>query len=154
MIRTLCAICGKKSSSKVLYESNFSEDQINEKTFSARRMPDRVHSRVVRCIICGLIRQDPMLDNKKLETLYGKSEFTYENAVENLRKSYGYYLTLASKNVPIKQRLLEVGCGSGFILEEALKLGYDEAWGVEPSKDAINRARPDIKKKIKRGKIV
>jgi len=151
MIKTLCAICRKNTLSKILYKANVSDSQINEKTFSARRMPDRVHSRIVQCKVCGLVRQDPMLDQNKLKVLYEKSEFTYENAVDNLKKSYGHYLRLAGTMVEKKQRVLEIGCGNGFILEEALKLGYKEAGGVEPSSDAIAKARPDIRKRIKQG---
>ena len=40
---------------------------------------------------------------------------------------------------------MEIGCGNGFMLEEALRLGFKNAQGIEPSK-AIKFAREDIKK--------
>ena len=47
-----------------------------------------------------------------------------------------------------KPKLLEIGCGNGFFLEEAKRQGYD-VYGVEPGKPSVDKARSDIKKNIK-----
>ncbi len=46
-----------------------------------------------------------------------------------------------------KPKLLEIGCGNGFFLEEANKQGY-EVYGVEPGKKSVQKAKPSIKKNI------
>lgn len=48
---------------------------------------------------------------------------------------------------PPASRLLEIGCGNGFFLEEAAKQGY-KVYGVEPGKQSVEKAKPDIKKNI------
>jgi SAM-dependent methyltransferase len=41
--------------------------------------------------------------------------------------------------------MLEIGCGSGFLLEEALAQGFAAVRGVEPSGEAIARSAPSIR---------
>ena len=43
---------------------------------------------------------------------------------------------------------LEIGCGSGFLLEVAIKKGWKNVTGVEPSLEAINHANKSVKSKI------
>ncbi len=42
---------------------------------------------------------------------------------------------------------MEIGCGNGFFLEEAKQQGY-EVYGVEPGKPSVDKAKPEIKKRI------
>ena len=44
-------------------------------------------------------------------------------------------------------RLLEIGCGNGFFLEEAAKQGYD-VYGVEPGEKSVSKAKSKIRKRI------
>jgi SAM-dependent methyltransferase len=46
---------------------------------------------------------------------------------------------------------MEVGCGSGFMLEEAQALGYETVRGVEPSRQAIAAASPSVRDRIVQG---
>jgi len=50
---------------------------------------------------------------------------------------------------PGRDRLLEIGCGSGFFLECALDLGFAEVHGVEPSRDAVETASPRVRAAIR-----
>lgn len=144
-----CPICGPKTAKKLLYKQNFSLGQINAKVFSARRLPDRLHYRLVRCGSCGLVYSDPILDEAKIANLYHKSQFTYADRINDLTKTYGYYLRKLNSYGVTRNRFLEIGCGNGFMLAEAKRQGYREAWGVEPSRDAIMSASSKIKNKIK-----
>ena len=47
-----------------------------------------------------------------------------------------------------KNSLLEIGCGNGFFLREAKKFGFKYVCGVEPGKQAVEMAHPDIKKEM------
>ncbi len=147
MINTKCAICGTNDAYEV-YPENFIASKINEEIFSARRMPDKIHYRMVRCRICSLLYSNPILSIKKIYSLYKKSFVTYDDHVENLKKTYGYYLRKIDSFVPSKQRFLEIGCGNGFFLSYAKKNGYKEVWGVEPGKESVKKAPPPIRAKI------
>jgi len=143
-----CALC-LKSNYEVLYKENFDLALVNEKTFSARRIPDGCHYRIVRCQKCGLIYSNPILEEGKIKQLYCQSRLTYSLETDNLRKTYGRLLKKVKGASFEGESLLEIGCGNGFFLEEALGQGFKEVWGVEPSVDAAKKASRGIRKRIK-----
>src|SRR3989344_4640898 len=183
MINQKCAIC-EKSNFEILYKENFDIEKINSRVFSARRLPDRMHYRMVKCKNCGLVYSTPILEYEKIAKLYAKSYTSYNEHLKNLQLTYGYYLTelnkyrdflgvekkgilTARRIFPVSSgsstgrnefeteskkshipKLLEIGCGNGFFLEEAKVQGYD-VYGVEPGKPSVDKARQDIKKNIK-----
>jgi SAM-dependent methyltransferase len=130
---------------------NFQPQDLNGEVFSARRLPDRLHYRMVRCERCGLLRSDPILSARELARLYESSKFTYETEAEFARMTYRSYLERALPLVRERDRLMEIGCGSGFFLREALQLGFKEVWGVEPSTEAVSKASDDVRANIHQG---
>src|SRR3989344_1045654 len=91
MIQQTCAICGRNNYT-VLYPENFDVNKINSRIFSARRLPDRIHYQIVRCKNCNLVYSTPILEHEKIEKLYKKSFTAYDEHLENLKETYGYYL--------------------------------------------------------------
>jgi SAM-dependent methyltransferase len=143
---TRCAICGGEGNADELYPPTLGETSFNRHVFSARRLPDRVHYRVVRCRSCGLVRSDPAAGQAALSSLYAAAGFGYEAEVPYLRRTYGRYLARAARSTARPPtRMLEIGCGSGFLLEEALARGFATVRGVEPSAEAVARAAPWIR---------
>ena len=130
-----------------LYPPTYDESSFTDSVFSARRLPDSIHYRLVRCRKCGLVRSDPAADQASLSELYVRSSFDYGPEVPNLRRTYGRYLARARARARGRS-LLEIGCGNGFMLEEALAQGYEEVRGVEPSLKAIEAAAPAVKARI------
>lgn len=151
-IKTPCAICGTLDNATEVYPAYLSGEDLDEKAFSARRFyNEKIHFRMARCNACGLLRSDPVVDGEVYESLYKKSTVTYDAHMENLNRTYGYYLKKAEKYLPQKGSLLEIGCGNGFFLEEALRQGYKTVAGVEPGEPSIAKARADIRPFIKQG---
>jgi len=147
MIEVKCPICGENNC-KTLYEANFKFENINPDVFSARRMPETCHYRMVECVDCKMVYSNPILEDEKLALLYRDSKFTYADEVENIKDSYGYYIKQLDKYISERGIFLEVGCGNGFMLERAKDLGYEEVWGVEPSLHAVENASPRVKVNI------
>ncbi|MBD3387531.1 MAG: methyltransferase domain-containing protein [Candidatus Altiarchaeales archaeon] len=147
MIETECCICGKKPY-EVLWESTFDPEEVDETLFSARRAPDRVHYRMVKCVGCGLVYSNPILEPERIEELYSGSAQNYDDLVENISSTYIRYLERASGHLERRENLLEVGCGSGFFMKASLDLGFKNAYGVEPSREAVSKAPPDIRENI------
>jgi SAM-dependent methyltransferase len=145
LFSTRCAICNTEGNATVLYPANFNEDTFNPAIFSARRLPDRLHYRMVRCNDCGLVRADPVADSSILEQLYTKSSFDYADEVTSLQLTYGHYLSKLADLGARKDALLEIGCGNGFFLEQALAQGYAEVRGIEPSQAAVDKADPSVR---------
>ncbi|MBM3279276.1 MAG: class I SAM-dependent methyltransferase [Candidatus Handelsmanbacteria bacterium] len=143
---TRCPICQTEGNAAQLYPANFDPRAFNPAVFSARRLPDRLHYRLVRCATCELVRSDPVAEAGALARLYAQSSFDYGEEVRHIRRTYGRYL--ARLKGP-RGALLEVGCGNGFLLEEALDQGWDQVWGVEPSQAAVAQAAPRVQGRIR-----
>jgi len=146
--RTRCAICGTEGNATELYPANFDPQALNPVVFSARRLPDRVHYRLVRCNTCRLVRSDPIADPGLLAQLYQQSAFTYTDEVADLKRTYGRYLARLDDYGARKGVLLEIGCGNGFFLQQALAQGYRSVRGVEPSRAAIGQAAAEVRGSI------
>ncbi|MBI2482137.1 MAG: class I SAM-dependent methyltransferase [Candidatus Vogelbacteria bacterium] len=155
MIATKCAICGTLDNAKEVYPADLVGEALDERAFSARRFYNqKIHFRMVKCQGCGLLRSDPIIDPEVYSQLYERSHLTYEGSIDNIAKTYGYYLKKIQSLVPSKQALLEIGCGNGFFLIEAKRQGYAQVYGVEPSTEAITKAPARIKSNIKQGLFV
>lgn len=145
---TRCAICGTEGNARELYPANFDPQALNPAVFSARRLPDRVHYRMVKCDTCGLIRSDPVAPLELVAQLYQQSSFTYTDEVADLKRTYGRYLAMLDNFGARKGALLEIGCGNGFFLEQALAQGYCSVRGVEPSRATVSEAAPAVRDAI------
>jgi SAM-dependent methyltransferase len=94
-----------------------------------------------------LLRSDPIADTALLAELYARSSFDYGDELHNLETTYGRYLAELAKSGE-DLALLEIGCGSGFMLEHALDHGWHRVRGVEPSEAAVSHAGPDVRDAI------
>jgi len=146
---TKCAICDTTDNYTVLYPATFTESDFNVDIFSARRIPDKIHYQIVRCNTCGLVRSNPTYDSDRLYDIYKVSKFTYESEVENLTSTYLDAVDRVMKKLPKDAKILEIGCGNGFILKALFDLGFHDVHGIEPSSHAISKAHESIRSTIK-----
>lgn len=145
LVPTRCAICGTEGEADEVYPANVNVDTLDDVVFSARRPPDGIHFRMVRCRRCRLLRSDPIIPAEHLARLYAGSHFD-EGEVPNLRRTYGRVLAELDRHGARRDALLEIGSGTGFFLEEARTHGYRRTVGVEPSQAAAAEAdrRPGV----------
>lgn len=148
LARTRCAICGSLEDYKVLYKKNFTEPDLSPTVFSARRPPDRLHYQMVRCNKDNLIRSNPVSDSDLTYELYAKSKFIYGDETENLSISYLGVLKPLLCRLPKSTRILEIGCGNGFLLKKLGAMGYKNVFGIEPCIDAVQKADREISGRI------
>jgi len=144
MRTTRCAICDREGDAAERWPATFDPEAFSARVFSARRMPDRVHYRMVTCDICGLVRSDPVAADDLLAALYASSSFDYGQEVESIQATYGRALGWLQARSACREALLEIGCGNGFFLEQARRQGWREVRGVEPSADAVAKAPPEL----------
>jgi SAM-dependent methyltransferase len=134
-----------------MYPTRLAPGGLDPRWFSARRRPDRQHSTIKQCAGCGLVFADPIPEDEELGRLYGDSEFTYGSDVPHLARTYRRYLARAARHAGSRGRLLEIGCGNGFLLAEAQSLGFASIAGVEPSAQAVAQAPDAIRTHISVG---
>jgi SAM-dependent methyltransferase len=141
---TRCAICDRENDAAERWRATFDPEAFSARVFSARRLPDRVHYRMVTCNSCGLVRSDPIASEDLLATLYASSSFDYDHEVESIQETYGRALGWLEARSSRCGALLEIGCGNGFFLRQARRRGWREVRGVEPSADAVAKAPPGL----------
>lgn len=131
-----CDWCGSES-----FEPIFNGTDLLE------HLPGRFQ--VVRCLECGLMRQNPHLAWSSLKQYYLENYVSHglmardqPNIVKRLDKRYGPWKRLRA--IEAYQRggnMLEVGCGTGTFLEEAVRSGHWTVSGVEPTQHAAEYVR-------------
>ena len=93
---------------------------------------------IVRCKNCGLVYLNPRPSKKELDELYVKDYFTndllqvFPTAKKEIEQGISMYLERVRSLKCNTGKLLEIGCGNGFFLKAAEKLGW-EVMGIEIS---------------------
>ncbi|MDP6426252.1 MAG: class I SAM-dependent methyltransferase [Dehalococcoidia bacterium] len=139
-----CAICGPAP-----YTVKYKEKIIPGKLdCSARRVPDNTHFRMVVCNRCSLIYSSPIPSHNEIIEAYSEAKFSDDYQIRNYSKDYINQLRLVEPVLTAKNKLLEVGCGSGFFLKLAKSDGWSEVCGIEACKEAVGHAPSDIRNNI------
>ncbi len=142
-----CLICKDEEKLSELYPRNFKDEDLTPAVFSARRVTEHWHYRMVRCENCGLVFSAETLADSELFDLYSASQVTFSEHQDTIRKDY--WKPLAKYRDRLKnQAALEVGCSSGFFLDQLMDEGIDDVWGFEPSTQAKDIASDRVKPKI------
>lgn len=115
--------------------------------------PDRLHHlpgtfRVVECLRCGTIRQNPRPTAETIGYYYPPDYISFVRAVEDEPRPWNrwdrrYELLKrrrAVERLQPKGRLLDVGCSTGVFLHEMQRAGWDVV-GIEPSAYASEYAQ-------------
>lgn len=137
---TQCPLCQTTAYDKNLYPATFNLNNLNSRIFSARRKPDRIYYQTVRCQHCGIVRAQQALSIEVLSKLYCQSQSTDAAIASQAAYTYGAYCSKYQVFKSSNQRILEIGCGSGYFLDWLLNKGYNNIQGIEPSQEAINLA--------------
>ncbi len=146
-IRKHCLFCGSKEDVEELYPQTFRFEDLTPEVFSARRSTEHFHYTIVRCRNCGLVFSRDILSDDVLAHLYTQSKVTFAEYTEIIRKDYWRCLGPHVRHIE-KGVALEIGCSSGFFLEELLSRGFTDVYGCEPSLEAQRMASPAVQKNI------
>ena len=115
--------------------------------------PDRLERlpgtfRVVRCIQCGLYRQNPRLVWNALQKYYPEEYKAYTYRDEKTRSwkqyidNYGNYKRYKAISQYINRgRILDVGCGTGGFIQELIRSRNWVVMGIEPNQKAAEFAQ-------------
>ena len=138
-----CNLCGAESGA-VRYPCTVKQGESGDwRAFRCTHSGYGRHHTIVRCQQCGLVYTDPRPDGRDIVETYQAVEdplyleeragrvLTFEHHLKPLERLAG---------APDRRPLLDVGCYTGVFVEIAARHGWD-AWGVEPSRWAVEQAR-------------
>lgn len=128
-----CPICGSGNKTLV-YRARLPRD------FDERNPPSPYsgHYQINSCDGCGLVFSSPVMDAAGVAALYEQGTETNVQPGEenNVRHTMWLYYNLAKPYLPDRNRMLDVGCDMGFMLEAAKSDGFRHAVGLEPVPEA------------------
>lgn len=148
-----CRVCGGRSSEILPFRY----------AFRSR------HLYGVRCRSCSIVFLEPMLDDEEIRSLYGEEYYTECNETCGAHGSAAYMELAAAgdedrravaarldvmfrRDLGHRGRLLEVGCGPGFLLKEFERLEWDVK-GLEISAYAVRHGREKLSLEVVHGSI-
>jgi ubiquinone/menaquinone biosynthesis C-methylase UbiE len=134
-----CKICGHHILKHIgIPSSNQNIPRIKEKNY-----------KIVQCINCMFYFIQPTIDlsQNEWEKLYNKDYFSNSSITkwkENLHKvERSYRISLIESKLKInKDRFLDMGCGEGYVLNDAYQHGFD-VYGVDIANNIVNK-KPHI----------
>ena len=112
-----------------------------------------------KCNACGTYSLLPRPTDSDLSlaydsTYYGSSETKFEGLSERfLSYCRGMRARRLAAGLPVKARILDIGCGNGEFLAALSKFGDFELWGTELSGPAANRTTKHPQVNLKVGRL-
>ncbi len=142
-IKVLCNLCGSDHYT-VVYNTLVKEDVDNfADSYKITDHSSNLSVRIVKCCKCSLIYMNPRPDRARVLSNYKDMvDDFYVHEEAGRRESARSILRYLNK-LRKTGRILDVGCATGFLLDEARQEGW-EVYGVELSTWAVDYARQKL----------
>ena len=126
----VCPICGSIDR-RIVHESTF-DDRADTRD---HMNPYEAHYRINMCWQCGLVYSSPILESSEVNALYTSSVHTNicEGEEANVRRTMEHYYSLVRPYLFKRDRVLDIGCDIGLLLNIAREDGFQELFGIEPN---------------------
>ena len=142
-----CPVCKRRDNGRVFLKATYEFHGVDDLDFSARPIPNHAYFTFMRCRECDSLYVEKALTFDELEAIYTASSFNEKSEGCQASETYAKYV---KKKIPdIHGKAMDIGASEGSFLLELLKLGYEDVSGVEPTLEAVNKADPLVKDKIK-----
>ena len=155
MEQNKCNICGCQFYEVVYHIKGFTgaDTQAAGEGFSYRITEGKVGGldlRIVSCLNCGFKYVNPRDEAGRIFSRYAQLEDGLYLSEEKGRRITARLILKQISRYKRKGRFLDIGCATGFLLDEARKQDWDVE-GVELSKWAVNYAKEKLGLKVFRG---
>ena len=142
--KVLCNLCGADHY-KVVYDTlvKEQEDIFNDPYKITDHSVD-LQVRIVKCCKCGLIYMNPRPELERIQKNYEAMADDFYTHEEAGRRRSADSILKYLKKLNKKGRVLDVGCATGFLLDQARAMGW-EVYGVELSSWAVDYAKNKLK---------
>lgn len=150
-----CPVCQTPhSQAKLFFENNIDSEKLSSFSFASRKTPEFMTHRLVQCPVCDLVYANQPPSEDELARAYHVAD--YDSAEEAGDAAAAYMLAMQPTLLHLapKHSALEIGTGTGVLLERLKREGFDAVVGVEPSVAAIAAAPEHRKAWIREGIFV
>ncbi|MFA6078279.1 MAG: methyltransferase domain-containing protein [Candidatus Omnitrophota bacterium] len=138
-----CNLCGSNKYSVVYKTYSGDISTLDEISYTITDNKRGTPLRLVKCAKCGLIYANPRPSMASLLANYSKMVDPLYLEEDKGRRISAQAILHELKRLKKSGKLLDVGCGTGFLLDEAKSAGWD-VYGVDLSKWAIEYAHKEL----------
>jgi len=150
-----CPVCGASAERATLFlEASYDPAQITAASFASRKAPEFMSYRLLRCGGCETVYASEAPPAGVLAAAYSQADYDSGEAAALAADTYAAALAPTIDALPPRGRALEIGTGTGALLDRLLEAGFEDVVGVEPSGAAIAAASPSVRGLIRQGVFV
>jgi SAM-dependent methyltransferase len=147
-----CPVCGAAPDQATLFlEASYDPDRLTGASFASRKVPEFMSYRLLRCGCCATVYASAAPPAEALAASYSVADYDSSEAAELAADTYAAALAPVIAYLPRRGRALEIGTGTGALLERLLAAGFNDVVGIEPSGAAIAAAAPSVRGLIREG---
>jgi SAM-dependent methyltransferase len=147
-----CPVCGAGSlEAKSFLRANIDVARLDEFSYASRKTPEYMNLDLVQCLKCDLVYADEPPSQHDLARAYHVADYDSPEEADDAAATYMLAMRPLLNALPRHESALEIGTGTGVLLEHLAQEGFTELVGVEPSAAAIAAAPPHRRAWIREG---
>ena len=140
---TKCVSCGCENHD-IVFNAIIDMSRIESGDFKVSDKQYGSSGQILRCGNCGLHFVSPRPTSENLAALYTQMEDgTYLDGFEERVRIYGRYLQQIQA-MSSASKILDIGSGSGVLIQAALSGNFERIYGIEPSSWLVKNSPVDI----------
>lgn len=147
-----CPVCHTAAEMATVFaEESIDSSRLSGFSYASRKEPEYMSHRLVRCPVCALVYVCNPPEQVELTQAYHTAEYDSSDEADDAAQSYIRAIAPILAKLPTKQRVLEIGSGTGIFLELLKNQGFSELIGIEPSAAAIAAAPAHRREWLRQG---
>lgn len=149
-VERACPVCGGRACIRFA-DQRIDSGKIGDFTYASRKKPEFMCLRLVRCTGCDLVYAPTPPAAEFLGKAYSEAAYDSGPEAKAAAASYSKALGPYVASLPGRRAAVDVGAGSGPLLPWLSEQGFQPVIGIEPSRSAIESARPEVRSMLREG---
>ena len=145
-----CPVCGTRHA-KPFLKARLDPAKFSGATYASRKEPEFMCLPLVQCLTCQTVYTPCPPPENFLAQAYGESTYDSGEEANQAAKTYAEELAPLLRTFGHKGCAVDVGAGNGALLPYLLQAGFAKVVGIEPSRQAIEAALPEMRPFLREG---